>query len=50
METLSEHFAFEETTDVGQYIIQNEGVSVDARLILFGEIAVELPNWINEEE
>ena len=50
METLTEHFSFEAVTDVGQCIIQDEEVSVDARLILFGEIAVELPNWINEAE
>ncbi len=50
MESLTEHFSFEAATDVGQCIIQDEGVSVDARLILFGDIAVELPNWINEED
>ena len=49
METLSEHFSFEAATDVGQCIIQDEGISIDARLIMFGDINADLPNWISEE-
>ena len=50
METLTEHFSYEGATDVGDCIIQDEGISVDARLILFGDITADLPNWISEEE
>jgi len=50
METLTEHFSFEEVTDVGDCIIQDEDISVDARLIMFGNITVDLPNWISEDE
>ena len=50
METLTEHFSFEEATDVGDCIIQDEDISVDARLIMFGDITADLPNWISEEE
>jgi type III restriction enzyme len=49
METLTEHFSFEEATDVGDCIIQDEDISVDARLIMFDDITADLPNWISEE-
>ena len=50
MESLTEYFSFEEATDVGDCIIQDEGIIIDARLIMFGDITADLPNWISEEE
>ena len=50
METLTEHFSYEEATDVGDCIIRDEGISVGAKLIMFGDITADLPNWISEEE
>jgi hypothetical protein len=50
METLASHYSFQELTDVGECVIEDEGLSVDARLILFSEISTELPNWISEKK
>ena len=51
LETLTEHFSFEaEVTDAGECIIEDEGISVNARLLMFGNINAELPNWISEDE
>jgi len=50
METLASHYSFQELTDAGECVIEDEGLSVDARLILFPTMTTELPNWISEKE
>jgi len=50
LEVLSEHFSFESVTEVGECLIQDDGLDIQARLILFGDIAADLPNWILLQE
>ena len=50
LEVLSEHFSFERVTEIGECLIQDGGLDIQARLILFGDIATELPNWILLQE
>ena len=58
LEVLSEHFSFESVTRrlkifnffTKQRLIQDDRLDIQARLILFGDITADLPNWILLQE